>query len=100
MIILFENKFILLVLIIYFIIISIVSVIVTIYDKIIAKKGGFRIPEASLLALSVLGGSVFMYITMRAIRHKTRHVKFMFGIPIIIISQIAILIYIIYRVWV
>jgi len=97
---LFDNNFMLLVLIIYFVMINVISVLVTIYDKLMAKKGGWRIPEASLLTLSVLGGSVFMYITMRAIHHKTRHVKFMFGIPVIIISQVAILIYIMYRVWV
>ena len=49
-----------------------------------------RTPEKTLLILSALGGSVAMLITMLLIRHKTKHVKFMLGIPIIIILQVAL----------
>lgn len=48
-----------------------------------------RIPEKTLLIISALGGSVAMLITMRAIRHKTQHMKFMLGIPAIIVAQCA-----------
>ena len=76
---------------IYLGIISIVSMIICCYDKIAAKHATrHRIPEATLLWLSVLGGSVAMLITMNLIRHKTRHKKFMIGIPVIIFFQIAI----------
>ena len=51
------------------------------------KKGGIK---KVLLLFSALGGSVAMFITMLIIRHKTKHVKFMLGIPIIMIVQIAI----------
>ena len=47
----------------------------------------------SLLLLSALGGSVAMYVTMLMIRHKTRHSKFMIGIPIIILFQAVVLLY-------
>ena len=68
--------------------ISIVSVIVCIYDKFAAKHiQKHRTREASLLILSALGGSVAMLLTMFIIRHKTKHVKFMLGIPLIIIVQ-------------
>lgn len=76
----------------YIAIISIISVIVCIYDKKISKKNRveLRTPEKTLLLLSALGGSVAMFITMQIIRHKTKHVKFMLGIPLIIIVQAGI----------
>ena len=73
----------------YLLAVSFISVLVCSYDKFAAKKGLRRIREASLMSLSFLGGSVAMYITMRIIRHKTRHTKFMLGIPLMIILQIA-----------
>ena len=75
----------------YIALISLVSVVVCIYDKKISKKNKvqLRIPEKTLLLLSAIGGSVAMLITMLTIRHKTKHVKFMLGIPLIIILQIA-----------
>ena len=80
--------------ILYLAIISLVSIVVCIYDKKISKKGRveLRIPEKTLLLLSALGGSVFMFVTMLLTRHKTKHVKFMLGIPIIMVLQ-AIIIY-------
>ena len=74
----------------YIAVISLISIIVCIYDKIAAKHNPkHRTREATLLLLSALGGSVAMFITMQIIRHKTKHVKFMLGIPLIIIAQIA-----------
>ena len=74
----------------YLAIISLISIVVCIYDKIAAKHNPrHRTREATLLLLSALGGSVAMFITMQLIRHKTKHVKFMVGIPLIIIAQIA-----------
>lgn len=85
-------KFVSIACIAYLIVISIISMIICIYDKVISKKNDvkLRIPEKVLLLFSALGGSVAMFITMLIIRHKTKHVKFMLGIPIIIIVQIAI----------
>ena len=85
-----ENRYKLL--LIYFIAISLISVIVCVADKARAKKGKWRIKESSLFLLSALGGSAAMYITMRLIRHKTLHKRFMIGIPLIIIAQTALLI--------
>ena len=66
--------------------------IVCIYDKRVSKKNRveLRTPEKTLLLLSALGGSVAMFITMLIIRHKTKHVKFMLGIPLIMIAQAGI----------
>ena len=71
--------------------ISVFSFIVTVYDKTAAKRKWRRIPEASLLLISLLGGSAAMLLTMLFIRHKTRHLKFMVGIPLIIMLQICII---------
>ena len=77
---------------IYLCVISLVSIIVCCYDKIAAKHNPkHRTREATLLWLSAFGGSVAMFITMKLIRHKTKHKKFMIGIPVIIILQIAII---------
>lgn len=85
------------ILFIYLIAISIFAVIITIYDKIRAMGRKWRVKENTLLLVSALGGSVAMYITMQIIRHKTRHIKFMLGIPIIIILQLLI-IFLVWRV--
>lgn len=83
-------------LILYLLIINLFSIIITIFDKYRAIKRKYRVKESTLLLLSALGGSVGMYLTMQIIRHKTRHIKFMVGIPLIIILQIilAIVVYI------
>ncbi len=76
----------------YVLIISIVSVIMTIKDKSCAKKGKWRVPEKTLFILSALGGSVAMYITMKTIRHKTQHKRFMIGIPAIMVVQALLIV--------
>ena len=77
---------------IYIGVLSVLSVIICTYDKLISKRGkvSLRIPEATLLALSALGGSVAMLLWMLVIRHKTKHPKFMLGIPVILALQIVL----------
>ena len=81
---------------IYFALISAVSIVVTIADKVLAIHRGRRVPEATLLTLSAMGGSVAMYITMQIIRHKTRELKFMLGIPVIMALQCALIFAVLY----
>ena len=81
------QNFWLILLAIYLVVINIVAVYITIADKQKAKKGKWRIKESTLLLVSALGGSVAMYITMKKIRHKTQHNKFMIGIPAIMVCQ-------------
>lgn len=72
----------------YLAVVSVISIVVCIYDKIAAKHAKrHRTREATLLLLSAFGGSVAMLATMLLIRHKTKHVKFMLGIPLILILQ-------------
>lgn len=82
----------------YIAIISLISIIVCIYDKKISRKNRveLRTPEKTLLLLSALGGSIAMFVTMLIIRHKTKHVKFMLGIPLIMIIQ-AGLVYLLFH---
>ena len=82
---------------IYLTFISLAAIVVTAYDKHAARAGGRRIKERTLLTISALGGSVAMLITMRAIRHKTKHIKFMAGIPLMIILQAAAVVLIFWR---
>ena len=81
------------IILLYVAVMSIISAVVCIYDKIASKHlTKHRTRESSLLLLSAIGGSVVMYLTMQLIRHKTKHKKFMIGIPLIIILQIAALV--------
>ena len=80
------------VILIYFAVISLVTALVTAIDKYKAKKGSFRISEATLFTLAVLGGSLSEYLTMKLIRHKTLHKRFMIGLPLIMILQLVAII--------
>lgn len=77
-------------LLIYLSIISVFAFIITVFDKVRAMRGGWRVKEATLVFVSALGGSVVMLLTMLLIRHKIRKKKFMVGIPLIILAQLAI----------
>ena len=61
-------------------------------DKYKAKKRAFRIPEATLFIIAVIGGSIGSIIGMYAFRHKTRHRSFVYGMPFILFVQIALII--------
>lgn len=89
-------KFIFYLLFFYLIVINLISIIVTISDKSRSKRNKWRVKEKTLFTLALLGGSVSMYITMRIIRHKTKHLSFMIGIPAIIVLQL-ILVFLIWR---
>ena len=82
---------------VYLAMISAVAVFATLGDKLSAKKGGRRVPENTLMVLAALGGSAAMLLTMLVIRHKTRHIKFMLGIPIIILFQAILLVWVFTR---
>lgn len=73
----------------YLAIISVIAVIMTVSDKSRAKKHKRRIAEKTLFGTAVLGGSAAMYLTMLLVRHKTKHKRFMIGLPLIMIVQMA-----------
>lgn len=61
-------------------------------DKYKAKKGLWRIPEATLFIIALIGGSIGSIIGMYSFRHKTRHFSFVFGMPAILILQIIVIV--------
>lgn len=62
-------------------------------DKYKAKKARWRISEATLLMMAVIGGSIGAWAGMRLWHHKTMHKKFKYGIPLIILLQVALVFY-------
>ena len=62
-------------------------------DKYKAKKNKWRISEATLLTMAAIGGSIGAWAGMRLWHHKTMHKKFRYGIPMIIIVQVALAVY-------
>ena len=77
----------------YFAIINLMSVIVYGWDKLCAIHKWWRVPEMTLLAIALLGGSVGAIAAMRLFRHKTLHLKFKYGVPLIMVLQIVGLVY-------
>ena len=78
------------ILIIYFVTINVATFLVYGVDKWKAKRSKWRITEAALLLLAVLGGSIGAWLGMKVWHHKTMHKKFKYGIPLIIIVQVAV----------
>lgn len=71
---------------------SVVSVILTVHDKKISKVDSRRrVPEKQLILTALFGFALPEYITMKIIRHKTKHVKFMAGLPAIMVLHLLIM---------
>lgn len=85
------------IIIIYLTSINVATFITYGIDKLKAKRSKWRIREASLLLLAVLGGSIGALLGMKVWHHKTMHKKFKYGIPLILFAQIAIVLFISFR---
>ena len=66
-------------------------------DKRRARRGAWRVPEKTLFLLPLLGGSVGALLGMRVFRHKTKHWYFVWGVPAILLAQIALAAWLLYR---
>ena len=75
----------------YLIVINIVTFLIYGIDKWKAKQGSWRISEATLLILAVIGGSIGALLGMKVWHHKTMHKKFKYGLPLILIIQIILI---------
>ena len=75
----------------YLIVINVVTFLVYGIDKWKAKQGSWRISEATLLMLAVIGGSIGALLGMKVWRHKTQRKKFKYGLPLILIIQIILI---------
>lgn len=76
----------------YLIIINAVGWLIMLIDKQKAKRNAWRIPEATLMGIAAIGGSLGSLIGMYQFRHKTKHRKFTVGIPLLLIVHIVLLI--------
>ena len=63
---------------------------IMLYDKYLAKNNLWRIPEATLMGIAAIGGSIGCLCGMYTVRHKTRHLKFTLGIPAILAAQLLL----------
>lgn len=81
------------ILIYYFLAINFVAFILFGIDKLKARKNLWRIPEATLLLIAVIGGSIGAWMGMYVWHHKTMHLKFKYGVPIILVAQVALGVY-------
>ncbi len=79
---------------IYLAVINVVTFIMYGIDKWKAKKSKWRVPEAQLIGLAFIGGSIGAWLGMKVWHHKTLHKKFRYGIPLILIAQVALLVWI------
>ena len=77
----------------YLLIINAIGFTLMLADKGAAKKNLWRIPEATLMTAATLGGSLGCLMGMYTVRHKTKHLKFTLGIPLILMAQIALAIW-------
>ena len=77
-------------LLVYFIAVNIIGLFLMGLDKYKAKKRLWRIPESTLFIMAIIGGSIGSILGMYVFRHKTRHWYFVYGLPAILVIQIAL----------
>lgn len=82
-------------LIYYIFLVNLIAFIIIYTDKQKAIRKKWRIKESTIIFLSLMGGSIGTYIGMYTFRHKTKHLKFTLGVPIIILAQVLACIFII-----
>lgn len=85
------------IILIYLLIINAAGFLVMTIDKLYAKKNMWRIPERTLLGVAVIGGSIGVLAAMYTVRHKTKHMKFVIGVPVILAAQLGLILYFIFR---
>ncbi len=76
-------------LIYYLLAVNVLTFIVYGVDKWKARRGHWRVPEATLMGLAALGGSVGAWLAMQLFRHKTQKKKFRYGVPLLFVLQVA-----------
>ena len=88
------GKTLILIFIIYYLVINLTGLIMMGVDKRKAIKGAYRIPEASLFCVALLGGALGTTLGMRIFRHKTKHWYFVVGMPLIFFVQLALMVWV------
>ncbi len=78
----------------YIILVNLIGFLLMGIDKRKAIKHAFRIPEATLFIIAIIGGSLGSIAGMYLFRHKTRHWYFVYGMPLILLLQIALILFV------
>ncbi len=81
----------------YLLLVNAAGFLLMLIDKWKAKHNRWRIPEATLMWVAALGGSVGSLLGMYTVRHKTKHIKFTLGIPVILVVQVFAAVYLLNR---
>ena len=81
----------------YLVLVNAAGFILMLVDKQKARKGAWRISEATLLGTALIGGSIGSIAGMNLFRHKTKHLKFSLGLPVILALQIMVALFIMIR---
>lgn len=84
------------ILLVYLLLVNAAGFLLMLVDKIKAKRNLWRIPEATLMGVAVIGGSIGAIAGMNLFRHKTKHAKFYIGLPVILVLQIMAVICIVF----
>ena len=74
----------------YLLLINAAAFLLMLIDKVKAKKNLWRIPDATLFLVAAVGGSIGSLLGMYTFRHKTKHIKFIVGMPLILAAHIVI----------
>lgn len=85
------------VILLYLLIINAAGFLVMTLDKLFAKSNSWRVPEKTLLGLAAFGGSIGVWLAMYIVRHKTKHMKFVIGVPTILALQILLTVWLLTR---
>ena len=78
-------------LLIYLVIVNVIGLVIMHADKQKARKGAWRISEATLMTVAAIGGSFGAFLGMKLFRHKTKHLKFTLGIPVLMVLHVVVL---------
>lgn len=81
----------------YLILINALALVLMLTDKQKARRGSWRIPEATLMGVATLGGTLGAIAGMYLFRHKTRHLKFRLGLPLIGMVQIGLIVFLLIK---
>ena len=84
------------ILLVYLLLVIAAGFLLMLVDKIKAKRNLWRIPEATLIGVALMGGSIGAIAGMNLFRHKTKHAKFYIGLPVILVLQIMAVICIVF----
>jgi len=84
------------ILLIYLAVINVAGFLLMGIDKLRAKKQVWRVPEKTLFLIAVIGGSIGTNVGMYVFRHKTKHWYFVIGMPLILIAQIVLVVWLVF----